>query len=125
MDDEFLEPATASLDLQPPLSDTDTPSPSLSGNHTTSRTILKFPLSTAGAPMSYDGQPIDQAYGKLVDSLNSGTASNATNAYAPFASKTDWDVAQWAKLRGCGSTAFSELLAIDNVRAFKSVLRIY
>ncbi|KAJ7181826.1 hypothetical protein C8R46DRAFT_834879, partial [Mycena filopes] len=33
--------------------------------------------------------------------------------YAPFASKTDWEVAKWAKLRGAGSTAFTDLLKVD------------
>ncbi|KAJ6555069.1 hypothetical protein B0H10DRAFT_2201712 [Mycena sp. CBHHK59/15] len=40
----------------------------------------------------------------------------ATNLYAPFASKMDWEVARWAKLRGSGSTAFTDLLKIDGVR---------
>ncbi|KAJ7841520.1 hypothetical protein B0H14DRAFT_3694203 [Mycena olivaceomarginata] len=37
------------------------------------------------------------------------------NVYAPFNSKLDWEVARWAKLRGAGSTAFTELLKIDGV----------
>ncbi|KAJ3811030.1 hypothetical protein F5876DRAFT_88572 [Lentinula aff. lateritia] len=37
------------------------------------------------------------------------------NKWAPFASRMDWEIARWAKLRGTGSTAFSELLAIDGV----------
>jgi hypothetical protein len=37
------------------------------------------------------------------------------NMYAPFKSKLDWDFAQWAKLRGPGSTALNELLNIDGV----------
>ncbi|KAG1735801.1 hypothetical protein EDB19DRAFT_1830151 [Suillus lakei] len=39
--------------------------------------------------------------------------SSADNIYAPFASKLDWEMAQWAKLRGSSSTAFSELISID------------
>jgi uncharacterized C2H2 Zn-finger protein len=35
--------------------------------------------------------------------------------WAPFSSRMDWEVARWAKLRGPGSTAFSELLAIEGV----------
>ncbi|THG93027.1 hypothetical protein EW026_g8086 [Hermanssonia centrifuga] len=35
--------------------------------------------------------------------------------YAPFASRLDWEVARWAKLRGPGSTALSDLLSIDGV----------
>ncbi|KAJ6618406.1 hypothetical protein B0H10DRAFT_1795346 [Mycena sp. CBHHK59/15] len=39
-----------------------------------------------------------------------------TNPYAPFASKTDWEIAKWAKLRGAGSTAFTDLLQVQGVR---------
>lgn len=35
--------------------------------------------------------------------------------WAPFSSRMEWEVARWAKLRGPGSTAFSELLGIDGV----------
>jgi hypothetical protein len=37
------------------------------------------------------------------------------NSWAPFTLWIDWEVAQWAKLCGPGSTAFSELLAIPEV----------
>ncbi|KAL0955348.1 hypothetical protein HGRIS_001597 [Hohenbuehelia grisea] len=37
------------------------------------------------------------------------------NPYAPFLSRIDWEVAQWAKLRGPGSTALTELLQIPGV----------
>lgn len=37
------------------------------------------------------------------------------NPYAPFASQLDWEIAKWAKLRGPGSTAFGELMAIPGV----------
>ncbi|KAJ3752644.1 hypothetical protein EV360DRAFT_54847 [Lentinula raphanica] len=40
---------------------------------------------------------------------------NETNRWAPFISRMDWEVARWAKLRGSGSTAFSDLLAIEGV----------
>ncbi|KAI0334245.1 hypothetical protein GY45DRAFT_1243251 [Cubamyces sp. BRFM 1775] len=39
----------------------------------------------------------------------------AQNLYAPFASETDWELARWAKLRGAGSTAFTDLLAINGL----------
>lgn len=38
-----------------------------------------------------------------------------SNQWAPFTSQVDWEVARWAKLRGPGSTAFTELLAIPSV----------
>lgn len=37
------------------------------------------------------------------------------NLWYPFTSKLDWEVARWAKLRGPGDTAFTELLAIKGV----------
>lgn len=48
--------------------------------------------------------------------VSADARSAAGNPYAPFASKIDWEIARWAKTRGLGSTAFSELLAIDGVR---------
>lgn len=41
--------------------------------------------------------------------------SRVTNPYAPFKSKTDWEVAKWAKLRGPTSTAVTDLLMIPDV----------
>ncbi|KAF6756066.1 hypothetical protein DFP72DRAFT_1008140 [Ephemerocybe angulata] len=49
----------------------------------------------------------DEVYGQAVN--------NEENLWAPFASKLDWEVARWAKLRGPGSTALTELLAIEGV----------
>ena len=37
------------------------------------------------------------------------------NLYAPFASKMDWEIARWVKLRGLGSTAFTEWISIEGV----------
>lgn len=42
-------------------------------------------------------------------------AAARDNPWYPFQSKLDWEVAKWAKLRGPGDTAFSELLAIEGV----------
>ena len=39
------------------------------------------------------------------------------SAWAPFTSQMDWEIARWAKLRGPGSTAFTELLKISGVCA--------
>ncbi|KAG2365018.1 hypothetical protein BDR07DRAFT_1470591 [Suillus spraguei] len=41
--------------------------------------------------------------------------SNSENPYSPFSSRMDWEIAQWAKLRGPSSTAFSDLLSIEGV----------
>jgi hypothetical protein len=37
------------------------------------------------------------------------------NEWAPFSTRTEWEIARWAKLRGPSSTALSELLKIDGV----------
>ncbi|KAJ7213561.1 hypothetical protein GGX14DRAFT_534208 [Mycena pura] len=41
---------------------------------------------------------------------------SADNPYWPFTSKMDWEVGEWAKMRGAGSTAFTDLLKIEGVR---------
>lgn len=52
---------------------------------------------------------------KRLQAENSQQVLSSDNVYAPFQSKMDWEIAQWAKLRGPGSTAFYELLLIDGV----------
>lgn len=49
------------------------------------------------------------------DDQYASTVNYDENVWAPFKSKLDWDLARWAKMRGPGSTALSELLAIDGV----------
>lgn len=71
--------------------------------------VVPFPGNRAGAPI--DRPRERSAYEKYqahIDSVN-------TNPYAPFVSAMDWKFARWAKQRGPGSTAVSELLEIDNV----------
>ncbi|KAJ6580141.1 hypothetical protein DFH09DRAFT_912800 [Mycena vulgaris] len=74
--------------------------------------IEKYPGGLAGKPLSAIRVPTAE---KMYESslLN----STAANPYAPFNSKLDWEVAKWAKLRGAGSTAFSDLLNLDGVRS--------
>ncbi|KAJ6607088.1 hypothetical protein B0H10DRAFT_2228204 [Mycena sp. CBHHK59/15] len=71
--------------------------------------IEKFPGARAGEVISKDRtQSAEERYRAAL--------GDPTNLYAPFASKMDWEVARWAKLRGSGSTAFTDLLKIDGVR---------
>ncbi|KAJ7896209.1 hypothetical protein B0H13DRAFT_2523416, partial [Mycena leptocephala] len=71
--------------------------------------IEKFPGSRAGQPMSDESTAsAEQQY--------SDTLGSSGNIYAPFTSKMDWEVARWAKLRGSGSTAFTDLLKIEGLR---------
>jgi len=70
--------------------------------------IEKFPDDRAGAPIA----------NKRMDSKNESyfkAINNSQNPWAPFLSKMDWEVARWAKLRGPGSTAMSDLLKIEGV----------
>ncbi|KAF8810234.1 hypothetical protein BYT27DRAFT_7092544, partial [Phlegmacium glaucopus] len=66
----------------------------------------KHPSARAGQPLTHEASR-DHAYGAAL--------GGGDNPWAPFNSKKDWEIARWAKLRGAGSTAFSELLAIDSV----------
>ncbi|KAJ7203429.1 hypothetical protein C8J57DRAFT_1101231 [Mycena rebaudengoi] len=71
--------------------------------------VEKFPGRTAGAPISAElAASAEKTYSDILGESN--------NPYAPFTSKMDWEMARWAKLRGSGSTAFTDLLQIDGVR---------
>ena len=47
--------------------------------------------------------------------MRDAAADTHNNPFTPFTSKLEWEVAKWAKLRGPGSTACSELLGIEGV----------
>lgn len=70
------------------------------------------PRSHAGAILKYT-TPTDIRY--------RATLNEPNNVWVPFQSEADWKIAKWAKLRGAGSTSFSELLAVDGV-CFKHFL---
>lgn len=70
-------------------------------------TIEKFPRRHAGAPILHSGTTAFESYNNALQ--------GADNVWAPFVSRIDYEVAKWAKLRGSGSTAFSELLAVEGV----------
>jgi hypothetical protein len=72
--------------------------------------VDRFPLPSAGAPLAncLPTHNSDHQYGMHFH-------SNPNNPYAPFASKLDWEIARWAKLRGPGSNAMSELLKVEGV----------
>jgi hypothetical protein len=70
-------------------------------------TIEKFPRRHAGAPIHISGTTAFESYNNVL--------RGADNVWAPFVSRIDYEVAKWAKLRGSGSTAFSELLAVEGV----------
>ncbi|KAJ7239693.1 hypothetical protein C8J57DRAFT_1438986 [Mycena rebaudengoi] len=74
--------------------------------HTEKSFIVEFTDGDAGAPIRQGEGGYDRYQSQLGD---------PNNVWAPFASKLDWELAQWAKLRGPGSTAFTELLKISGV----------
>ena len=77
--------------------------------------IDHFLLGNAGTPIP--GVP----QGQPAHELNQATA--AEPAWAPFNSECDWEFARWAKTCGPTSSAVTDLLAIDQVRAlFKLII---
>ena len=82
--------------------------------------VVPFPSNAAGAPIPLnssgsarnpsESSPSYERYQSYIT-----PEQPSLNPYAPFGSRLDWEVARWAKLRGSGSTAFSDLLAIEDV----------
>jgi len=75
------------------------------------------PDHNAGAPLE---NATKTSYETYQDALPKANA--IPNIWAPFASKIDWEIARWAKLRGPSSTALSELLKVKGVSVLFSVL---
>ncbi|KAG2118643.1 hypothetical protein DEU56DRAFT_974831 [Suillus clintonianus] len=71
-------------------------------------TIVQYPDARAG-------HPIPQADICNANAAYATVINDTANPYAPFASRVDWEIARWAKLRGPTSTAFSDLLGISEV----------
>ncbi|KAG2085840.1 hypothetical protein BD769DRAFT_1374013 [Suillus cothurnatus] len=71
-------------------------------------TIVPYPDSQAGKLITRaEVQDANTTYGFSI--------GNAENPYSPFSSRMDWEIAQWAKLCGPSSTAFSDLLSIRGI----------
>ncbi|KAJ6611148.1 hypothetical protein B0H10DRAFT_1953313 [Mycena sp. CBHHK59/15] len=68
--------------------------------------VIEFTDGDAGAPLRRGEAGYDHYMADLGDPVNT---------WAPFTSKLEWELAQWAKLRGPGSTAFTDLLKISGV----------
>jgi hypothetical protein len=107
------EPPLSELlaDVQPDLMDQDihTPPRPHARDYTHLETLIEhFPGDLAGTPMpnSQTNSGHERYQANLQD---------PRNPWAPWTSQIDWEVARWAKLRGPGSTAFSDLLKIEGV----------
>ncbi|KAG1865320.1 hypothetical protein F4604DRAFT_1586176 [Suillus subluteus] len=72
-------------------------------------------VTTVPYPDSRAGKPITRAKVQDANTTYSSSMSDSENPYSPFSSRMDWEIAQWAKLRGLSSTAFSDLLSIEGV----------
>jgi hypothetical protein len=80
--------------------------------------VDKYPGLGAGAPISAElAASAEKTYSDIL--------GESPNPYAPFTSKIDWEVARWAKLRGSGSTAFTDLLQIAGVGGHFDICDIY
>jgi hypothetical protein len=77
--------------------------------------IEPFPSVTAGTPIpgSDCGPTRFEAYQQTIGS---------NNDYAPFISRLDWEIAQWAKTHKLSSSAVTKLLEIEGVRQYQNPL---
>ena len=64
----------------------------------------------AGKPLTTSSIHGVAGYSRYVEQTGSHD-----NIWAPFNSQLEWEIVQWAKLRGPGATAFTELLEIEGV----------
>ena len=72
--------------------------------------IEKFGNWNAGTVFERAHRNSNQDYHRAVG------ITESPNPYTPFSSKLDWEIARWAKMRGPGSNALTELLHIEGVR---------
>jgi len=79
--------------------------------------IVKFTRGNPGAVVSHSGRDENTRY--------SSAMGNSDNPYAPFASKMEWEIARWAKLRGPSSMAFTELMGIKGVSLSPSFINMF
>jgi hypothetical protein len=111
--------------LDQPAGDRDIPPPPVSVNpvplnrHESHNQLSQKPIiqlfndhpdCNAGAPLE---NLTKMSYKTYQDALPKANA--VPNIWAPFASKIDWEIARWVKLRGPSSTALSELLRVKGV----------
>ncbi len=69
--------------------------------------VDRFPFGSPGMPIP------DKPQGP--SAYESQQATSMDSSWAPFRSKLDWDIAQWAKMHGQSSTTVSDLLGMPGV----------
>ncbi|KAK7676579.1 hypothetical protein QCA50_020455 [Cerrena zonata] len=62
------------------------------------------------------GIPVTETITQNENERYKDTLADGDNIWAPFNSKLDWELARWAKLRGPGANALTELLKIKGFR---------
>ncbi|KAF9502071.1 hypothetical protein BDN71DRAFT_1378620 [Pleurotus eryngii] len=70
--------------------------------------VVAYPNLKAGRVFSTRGHNLNMEYTAHI-------GDHPANPYSPFKSKIDWEIAHWAKTRGPSSTAFTELMQIENL----------
>ncbi|KAG1720490.1 hypothetical protein EDB19DRAFT_1917917 [Suillus lakei] len=104
-----------SVELDDPMDDDSNGANRKSCQHAERQILEQDKITIVPYPDSRAGKPIARAEIWDVNTTYGSGISNADNPYSPFASQMDWEIAQWAKLRGPSSTAFSDLLSIGGV----------
>ncbi|KAI0091143.1 hypothetical protein BDY19DRAFT_984133 [Irpex rosettiformis] len=87
--------------------------PSISSGREAIESSLRQKVYVEHYPDVRAGAPIDD---EVVPDANPFSAAHQGNPYLPFMSEMDWKIARWAKLRGQGSTAMSEMLSIPGLQ---------
>jgi hypothetical protein len=68
--------------------------------------ILKFGRRAGEPVMGGHAKSANDAYHDSIHTPDPSNEPELNNAYAPFKSKMDWKIAQWAKLQGPGTGNF-------------------
>ena len=114
-DNPVWEPRDPNAGILPPNSATPA-----RGQSNTGRQNIENHLRQSISVKKFTDQYPDSGAGKpLSDSQSHHLYSNESgirNPYSPFKDRLNWEIARWAKLRGPGSTACSELLSIPGVQ---------
>jgi hypothetical protein len=72
--------------------------------------VVKFGRRAGEGKQASPGHAGYTGYSRVLSSEDS-----VADEWAPFSTRTEWEIARWAKLRGPSSTALSELLKINGV----------
>ncbi|KAJ3000601.1 hypothetical protein NUW54_g6755 [Trametes sanguinea] len=111
--DEPYDPTRASTVPEVPLNVAAVPPANVPGPPTTKTVVVPYPDPSAGSAVQCETSPLTPLM--TYDNYQTALGGTPSNPYAPFTSETDWLVARWAKLRGPGSTSFTELVTIPGI----------